>query len=160
MIFFAKFKTVLGCAVGLTTALLLSSCSISNSVGSTSDSAGSVAKSSESISESSTSISKSSQDDTTPQKSSRYEQDTQEFTVNYLRANAGQTEPDSFMKGMSQVATRHGIVDWEANLQTYQAIGKGLQQAKLAAGQFEQAKRALANGDSSKLAALQQGYHH
>ena len=59
MLSLSRTKTLCSAILGVSTALFLNACSISDSVGSISDSSGSFAKSSESISDSSTSSSKS-----------------------------------------------------------------------------------------------------
>jgi hypothetical protein len=159
MIFYSKFKLIVAHVLCVATLLPLSGCSISNSVGSTSDSAGSMAKSSESISGSSASSSKSSEKDAAI-KNTHYENETQEFTVSYLRANPDQTDQNSFMKGISAVATRHGIVDWEANPHTYHAIGKGLKNVNITKNQLNNYKQAFTYGDNAKMTAVQQGYEH
>ncbi|MBM4208618.1 MAG: putative lipoprotein [Gammaproteobacteria bacterium] len=118
-----------GFAVLIINALLnMSACSISNSAGSASDSAGSLAKSSESISDSSAS---SSNGDTAEKKAddNRYPESAQDYTVTFVRANAASFDINTFLKGLSNVAGQHGIVDWEANPKTYRAIGKGLKKA-------------------------------
>jgi hypothetical protein len=143
--------------LGLSAAFALSGCSISDSAGSISDSAGSIANSSESISDSSTSSSKSDEkkkkiDD------NRYENEVQDFTVTYMRTNASHGDQNAFMKGISDVASQNGIVDWEANPKTYRAIGKGLKKAKISGTQLDSYKKKLSNGDSGKMEDIQEGY--
>jgi hypothetical protein len=148
-----RFMVISACVV-----LTLNGCSISNSVGSISDSAGSIAKSSESISDSSTSSSKSNDKDEKKIDDNRYENEVKDFTVTYLRTNSSQPNQPAFMKGISDVASQNGIVDWEANPKTYRAIGKGLKKANISGTQYDSYKRQFTNGDSGKMNDIQEGY--
>lgn len=150
-------KTIGAVVLAISVLTYLNGCSISNSAGSTSDSAGSLAKSSESISDSST----SSSDDEVNEKQTddnRYGNEIQDFTVTYLRSNTAYFNKHAFMKGVSDIAAQHGIVDWEANPKTYRAIGKGLRKARVAGVTYDAYKKQLSNGDVSKMDDLQEGY--
>lgn len=129
----------------------LSGCSISDSVES-------LSRSSESFSDSSKSSSKSSESDTQKPDNSTYEHEVKDFTVTYLRTNAGVIDRNGFMKGISDIASQYGIVDWEANPKTYRAIGKGLRKAKISSTQYDAFKRVFTDGDSGKMADIQEGY--
>jgi hypothetical protein len=152
-------KTLCLVIIGATTALILSACSISDSAGSLSDSGGSLANSSESISDSSTSSSDDSKS-STDSKNNRYQNEVKDFTVTYLRTNSSHADQNSFMKGISDVASQNGIVDWEANPKTYRGIGKGLRKAKISAAQYEAYKKKLTGGDSGKMDEIQEGYEN
>jgi hypothetical protein len=149
------------CYLGIILGLLfsLSACSISDSVGSISDSSGSIAKSSESISDSSKSSSKDDEKAKKQGEDNRYENDIKDYTVTYVRANATPVDADRFMKGLSEVASDNGIVDWEANPKTYRSIGKGLRKARVTGALYDDYKRALAEGDRSKKADIEEGYY-
>jgi hypothetical protein len=142
-----------GLALAIIAMVSSSGCSISDSVGS-------ISRSSESISDSSTSSSKSSEKDTKKADDNLYENEVQDFTVTYLRTNSSQADQNSFMKGISDVASQNGIVDWEANPKTYRAIGKGLKKAKITGAQFELYKKKFANGDTGKMDDIQEGYEN
>ncbi len=131
--------------------LWLSGCSISDSVGS-------LSRSSESFSDSSKSSSKSSESDTQKPDNTAYEHEVKDFTVTYLRTNSGVVDRNGFMKGISDIASQNGIVDWEANPKTYRAIGKGLKKAKITSAQYDAFKRIFTDGDSGKMADIQEGY--
>jgi hypothetical protein len=146
-------------ALGLGLAFLLSSCSISDSVGSISDSSGSFAKSSESISDSSTSSSKDSEK-AKKADTKLYEREVEDFTVTYLRTNSTDSDQEAFMKGISDVASQNGIVDWEANPITYRAIGKGLRKARISGTEYESFKIKISEGDKGKLQDIQEGYDY
>jgi len=62
------------------------------------------------------------------------------------------------MKGISDVASQNGIVDWEANPKTYRGIGKGLKKAKISSIQYEMYKKKFTNNDAGKMDSLQEGY--
>lgn len=146
-------------ALGLGFAFLLSSCSISDSVGSISDSSGSFAKSSESISDSSTSSSKDSEK-AKKSDTKLYEREVEDFTVTYLRTNSMDSDQEAFVKGISDVASQNGIVDWEANPKTYRAIGKGLRKARVSGTEYESFKIKISEGDKGKMQDIQEGYDY
>ncbi len=135
----------------LSNALWLSGCSISDSVGS-------ISRSAESFSDSSKSSSKSSESDSKKTDNNTYEDEVKDYTVTYLRTNSGYAERNSFMKGISDVASQNGIVDWEANPKTYRAIGKGLKKSKITGAQYEMYKRKFTDGNRGKMDDIQEGY--
>lgn len=152
-------RTLCFVVLGISTALALNGCSISDSSGSISDSSGSFAKSSESISDSST-TDKNDSKTSVDSKGSRYENEIKDFTVTYLRTNSSYTNQNSFMKGISDVASQNGIVDWEANPKTYRGIGKGLKKAKISGAQYQVYKKKFTDGDSDKMDDIQEGYEN
>jgi hypothetical protein len=152
-------RTLCFVVLGVSTVFALNGCSISDSAGSISDSGGSIAKSSESISNSSTS-SKNDANSSTDSKDSRYENEVKDFTVTYLRTNSSHTDQNSFMEGISDIASQNGIVDWEANPKTYRGIGKGLKKAKVSGTQYQIYKKKFADNDRSKMADIQEGYEN
>ena len=151
-------KTISYMAISACVVLSLNGCSVSNSVGSISDSASSIAKSSESISDSSTSSSKGNDKDEKKIDDNRYENEVKDFTVTYIRTNSSHNYQHAFMKGISDVASQNGIVDWEANPKTYRAIGKGLKKANISGTQYDSYKWQFTNGDSGKMNDIQEGY--
>ena len=78
--------------------------------------------------------------------------------MTYLRTNASLTDQNGFMKGISDVASQHGIVDWEANPKTYRAIGKGLKKAKISGSLYNLYKKKFADSDMGKMDDIQEGY--
>jgi len=141
----------------LVACFILSGCSISDSIGSLSNSSGSISNSSGSISDSSTS-SGNGEKGSAQAENNRYENEIQDFTVTYLRTNSSVTDQNSFMKGISDVASQNGIVDWEANPKTYRGIGKGLKKAKISSIQYDMYKKKFTNNDAGKMDSLQEGY--
>ncbi|CAG7856833.1 hypothetical protein MCAMS1_01473 [biofilm metagenome] len=153
-----RYLKAAGSALLISVALLnLNACSISNSSGSVSDSAGSVAKSSGNISDSSTSSSKGG---TSEKKADddRYAIDAQDYTATYMRANTVSFDKNTFMKGLSDVASQHGVVDWEANPKTFRAIGKGLRKARVSGAMYDNFKKEISGSDSGKMDDIQEGY--
>jgi hypothetical protein len=134
-------------AFGISAALALSGCAISNNVRPVLDGSGS-----------SLSSSQEGGKDSRESGGNGYETEVQDFTVTYLRTNAGQTNQNAFMEGISDVASQNGIVDWEANPKTYRGIGKGLRKAKISGYQYEGYKKKFSNGDVGKMDDIQEGY--
>ena len=137
--------------LGVCGLFVLNGCSISDSVGS-------ISRSSESSSDSSKSSSNSSGSDSKKTTTNAYESEVQDFTVTYLRTNSKALERNSFMKGISDVASQNGIVDWEANPKTYRAIGKGLRKAKITGIQYDAYVQKFSNGDIGKRDDIKDGY--
>ena len=152
-----RFKLQLLLVFGLGAAFVLSGCSISDSAGSISDSSGSIAKSSESISDSSTGDKK----EPTPSKSrtdNNYENEVADFTITYLRTNSGRVNQNAFMKGISDIASENGIVDWEASPKTYRAIGKALRKNRVSGNLYELYKKQFSGSHPGKMNDIQDGY--
>lgn len=157
MVSLDQTKVLYFVALVVSVALSMGGCSISTSAGSISESGGSIANSSESISDSSASSSKTDEkEEKTDEK--RYESEVQDFTVTYIRTNSGLEDQNGFMKGISDVASQYGIVDWEANPKTYRGIGKGMKKANVSGIQYDSYKNQLSNGDKGKMDDIQEGY--
>lgn len=154
----SRFRPSYCLVAALSLFLALSGCSISDSVGSISDSSGSIANSSESISDSSKSSSKDDEKAKAQSEDSRYESEIKDYTVTYVRANSTPVDANRFMKGLSDIASDSGIIDWEANPKTYRAIGKGLRKSGITGALYDSYKRALASGDQGKMADIEEGY--
>ena len=54
----------------------------------------------------------------------------------YTMANTKVTS-DDFMRGISKIAERYGVTNWEFFKETYLAIGKGLKQAGIKKDQID-----------------------
>ena len=78
--------------------------------------------SSNSSSESSASSSGSSESSET-----QYRNDVRDFTAAYVKSGG---RLDDFKRRLADLAKERGITDWEQNLLTYEAIGRGLKKAK------------------------------
>lgn len=114
-----------------------------------------------SFSDSSTSISKSisspfqSSSASSPAGAEAYQNDVADYTYAYV-ISAG--KPDTFMKGLSSVAERDGISNWEADDSTYIGIGKGLRKAKFNQTQIDAFATNVSGGDAKKTKLIQKGY--
>jgi hypothetical protein len=116
------------------------------------------AKSCTSPSRSSASSSDSSGED---EKKEAYRNDVRDFTAAWAGRHDGresdfaaarQGDWDGFEAGLSEVARRHGVTDWEADDATYAAIGDGLRRARV--GEDAIARYATRLGVTGTRAAL------
>jgi len=133
-------RSALVAALG-TLAMLIAGCSISDSIKSSSDS--------------SASSSRSSSSSSGAQRQS-YLNDVRGYTDAYAKSGG---QFDGFTRGLSSIASKHGVSDWESDADTYTGIGAGLKKAAVPPAQFEVWKQNLTNGDATKAAAMQQGYN-
>jgi hypothetical protein len=114
-----------------------------------------------SFSDSSVSISKSisspfqSSSASSPSGTQAYQNDVADYTYAYV-ISAGR--PEAFMQGLTNVAERHGITNWEADDSTYVGIGTGLGRAKFTQTQVEVFAKNVTGGDASKIKLIQRGY--
>jgi hypothetical protein len=84
-----------------------------------------------------------------------YRRDLRAYATAFVRTGGSS---DEFLRGVGQVAERHGITDWEAEPGTLVAIGEGLRQGQVGEPQLEILRRDLAD-DPRKLDLVLQGYH-
>ncbi|MEO8604584.1 MAG: putative lipoprotein [bacterium] len=123
-----------------TVAVLIGGCSISESIKSSSDS--------------SASSSRSSSSSSGAQRQS-YINEVRDYTDAYAKSTA---QIDGFTRGLANIASKHGISDWESDMDSFTGIGAGLKKAAVKPPKFEVWKQNLTSGDASKGAAMQQGY--
>lgn len=135
-------------AVTMLLAFAASGCSISASSVSSSES-------SESSSNSSKSSSGSSGPGDEVDPDTAYRDDVRDETVLYATST---DDLEDFQAALSDVARRHGIVDWEASRATYVGIGQGLAQANVRGNDLDRIERRLAGDDASRREALRAGY--
>lgn len=128
---------------------LLAGCSISYSTGKSSDS---ISTSLDSISSSST----SGGDTAAAPAASSYAEDVAAATV--LHASS-QKNSEQFLQTISNIARSHGIVDWEQEMGTYVAMGKGLKRAGVDEQQIAELPYFRTLVDSADYTRLLQGYH-
>jgi hypothetical protein len=83
-------------------------------------------------------------------------EETQSYTSAFVAA--GSVDKGAFQKGVSDIAARRGISDWEANPATWNSIGRGMAQADLNQGQVEDYAQSLAGGNEQVAALLMQGF--
>lgn len=120
--------------------LLLSGCSISESVSSPFES------SSASISSSSGSSSDGR---------ATYRNEVRDYTEAFVKSG-GRVE--NFDRGLGTIAARHGVTNWEGDEDTYVGIGAGLKKAGLAPAQFDAWQTNLSGGDATRAAWIEKGY--
>lgn len=116
-----------------------SSRSISDSIESSSDSSGSISDSSES------------------NKEKKYENEVSDYTMAYVKSSK-EADYAAYQKGLSDIAAKRGIVNWDQEPKTYIAIGKGLKKAGIEGVAYETYKRNFAGSDEAKMQNIQKGY--
>jgi hypothetical protein len=79
-----------------------------------------------------------------------------DYTSAYVRSSDG--DITSFRSGLSEIAAKNGVVNWEEDRDTYIAIGKGLKKANLTGIEYETYKKNLAGSDLGKMEDIQKGY--
>ncbi|MDO9163788.1 MAG: putative lipoprotein [Methylococcaceae bacterium] len=128
--------------VSLGCVLTLNGCSFSDSSGSISDSIGSISDSSSSFSGG----------------SAKYESDVEDYTYAYLKSTSGTTDYADFQNGLSDIAKKRGISDWESDDHTYKGIGKALKKAGIVGVGYETYKKNFGDSNPTKMKQIQQGY--
>jgi hypothetical protein len=123
-------------------------------------SSGSFSQSSESFSKSSNSFSGSSSSDSDDssepaEESLRYQDEVTDYTVAYIRSS---TDTLSFQKGLSKIARKQRVINWEQNQDTYIGIGRGLKKAKMSNTSYEIFKKDLTGNDYQKMKDIQSGF--
>lgn len=139
-----RYVSAVGWALALAGAV---GCSFSYSSESISNS---ISGSSESISHSITSSSPESGDDA---EALRY--DFRVFTTAHVR---GGGSAGSLRSGLSELAARHGVTDWESDVGAFVAIGEGLAAAGAARSDLGAYERELAGRDAARAAAMERGW--
>ena len=124
---------------------LLAGCSISESI----------SKSVSSPFEWSSASSGSSSRSSSPQRAEDYRAEVRDYTSAYVKSGG---DFDAFTRGLSGIASKHGVSNWESDDVTYVGIGQGLQRGGVTPTQLEVWKSNLARGDASKAASIQRGY--
>jgi hypothetical protein len=64
----------------------------------------------------------------------------------------------AYQKGLSDIAAKRGIVNWDQEPKTYIAIGKGLKKAGIEGVAYETYKKNFAGSDEAKMQNIQKGY--
>ena len=88
-------------------------------------------------------------------RSVEYEADVRDYTEAYVRSGG---EFDKFTSGLSRLASKHGISNWEEDPATYTGIGRGLKKAKVTQTQLEVYETNLSKGDPQKARNIVKGY--
>jgi hypothetical protein len=87
--------------------------------------------------------------------SESYRNEVRDYTVSYVKSGG---QFDAFTRGLSGVAQRNGVTNWESDQNTYVGIGAGLKKAGVPPDQFEVWKTNLSKGDATRAASMQKGY--
>jgi hypothetical protein len=120
---------------------------------------------SDSISESvSTSVSSpfkwssaSSSSGSSEERKETYQGDIRKFTEVCSRSSCGAPE---MTRGITAIAEKYGVTNWEADNSTYIAIGEGLAKAHTLQARVDVYKSALSQGNATVSDAIQKGYDH
>jgi hypothetical protein len=126
--------------IGLSIAI--NGCSLSYSSKSISDSTSSIVSSPSSVSG----------------KSKKYQNEIADYTVAYIKSSQPGADYTSFLKGLSDIAAKEGVTNWDQDSLTYTGIGIGLKKAGTEGAAYETYKKNFANGDSNKMEEIQSGY--
>jgi len=122
---------------------------ISNTGCSFSDSSESISDSTSSIISSPSSISG---------KSKKYQNEVADYTMAYIKSSQPGDNYSTFSKGISEIAEKKGINNWEQDPITYLGIGKGLKKAGVEGVAYETYKKNFARGNYKKMQDIQDGY--
>jgi hypothetical protein len=76
----------------------------------------------------------------------------------YVKSSHTAADYNGFLKGLSDIAAKKGIVNWDQEPKTYIAIGKGLKKAGIDGIAYETYKKNLANSNQKKIENIQKGY--
>jgi hypothetical protein len=111
--------------------------------------------SSKSSSTSSESLASSASSSATDKK---YSQEVSDYTMAYVKSSVANADYNSFAKGISDIAAKAGISNWEQEYSTYIAIGQGLKRAGATGVTYNIYKSNFAHDDTSKMQSIQEGY--
>ncbi len=131
--------------------LTVTGCSFSDSSRSISTSVESISDSVGSLSDSST-----SSESSTSNKEKKYENEVSDYTMAYVKSS--HADYNAYLKGLSDIAAKAGIVNWDQEPKTYIAIGKGLKKAGIEGITYETYKKNFAGSDQEKMQNIQKGY--
>ena len=135
-------KQSLMCSALFGLSIVITGCSLSYSSGSISDSTSSIVSSPSSISG----------------KSKKYQNEVADYTMAYVKSSQPGADYTSFLKGLSDIAAKEGVTNWDQDSLTYMGIGKGLKKADVEGVAYETYKRNFAGGNAQKMQQIQDGY--
>jgi hypothetical protein len=136
--------------------IAINGCSFSDSSKSFSDSSESISDSSKGISDSTSSI--VSSPSSISGKSKKYQNEVADYTMAYVKSSKPGADYTSFFKGLSDVAAKEGVANWDQDSLTYLGIGIGLKKAGVEGVAYETYKKNFAGGNSKKMEEIQDGY--
>ena len=137
---YLKQSLVYSALFGLSIAI--TGCSLSYSSGSISDSTSSIVSSPSSISG----------------KSKKYQNEVADYTMAYVKSSQPGADYTSFLKGLSDIAAKEGVTNWDQDSLTYMGIGKGLKKADVEGIAYETYKKNFSGGNAQKMQQIQDGY--
>lgn len=140
--YLSKIEPIFFNLVVITFSLLITGCSFSHSSESISDLTSSIVSSPSSLSG----------------EDKKYVNDVSDYTAAYVKSTSAETDYNSFLKGLSDIATKKGISNWDQESMTYFAIGKGLKKAGVEGITYETYKKNFSNSDEEKMKNIQKGY--
>ena len=111
--------------------------------------------SSESFSDSSESSSDSSRSSSPESKESKYRQDITSYTQAYVVSGGAE---GTFLNGVSDLAQKRGISNWEADENTWRGIGRGLGKTKIDPVQLAVYEQNWAGNDPHKVGLIRKGF--
>ena len=126
---------------------LLNACAFSKSSESSSDSSKSVFNLTSSVFKSSS--------DSSATEHEQYENEVADYTEEFVTGTTG--DLNAFKGYLSDLASEHGITNWESDHYTFVGIGRGLKQAKLGKPQISAFTESLAGQDAMKRQAIEEG---
>jgi hypothetical protein len=135
-------KQSLLCSALFGLSITINGCSFSYSSKSISDSTSSIVSSPSSVSG----------------KSKKYQNEIADYTTAYVKSSQPGADYTSFRKGISDIAAKQGITNWDQDSLTYMGIGKGLKKANVEGAAYETYKKNFAGGDAKKMENIQDGY--
>ncbi len=135
-------KQSLMCSALFGLSIAITGCSLSYSSGSISDSTSSIVSSPSSISG----------------KSKKYQNEVADYTMAYVKSSQPGADYTSFLKGLSDIAAKEGVTNWDQDSLTYMGIGKGLKKADVDGVAYETYKKNFAGGNAQKMQQIQDGY--
>jgi len=130
-------------------AMTINGCSFSESSSSGSDSSESISDSTSSIVSSPSSVSG---------KSKKYQNEVADYTMAYVKSSQPNADYNSFLNGLSDIAAKRGITNWDQDSSTYKGIGKGLKKADVEGIAYETYKQNFAGNNAQKMQQIDDGY--
>lgn len=116
----------------------------------------SISYSSKSISDSTSSI--VSSPSSMSGKNKQYQNEVADYTMAYVKSSQPNASYATFLKGLSEVAAKEGVTNWEEDSLTYIGIGKGLKKANVEGVAYETYQKNFAEGDATRMEEIQMGY--
>ncbi|HEY8154658.1 MAG TPA: putative lipoprotein [Myxococcota bacterium] len=111
--------------------------------------------SSKSISDSSESSSESSSSSSPGSNQTSYRKDVESYTQAFVVSGGNE---GAFFPGISDLAKKRGITDWESNENTWRGIGRGLGRTKIDSVQLGVYETNWTAGDSEKIKLIRKGF--